>query len=98
MPTFDKKQIKYYSTRSEVLRKFRNEEKQPCSCYIEVWPGKENEITCINCIRKKNLTEELKRKCFLTNLKGLKYWKVRRQGQYKELKIAPVYPDRDEVS
>ena len=97
MPTFDKNQKKYYSTRAEVLQKFREEEKQSCSCYTEVWAGKENRITCINCIRKRNLSEELKKKGFWTDLKALKYWKIRRQGQYKELKIAPVYPNKDEM-
>ena len=97
MPTCDKNQKKYYSTRAGILQKFREEEKQSCSCYTEVWAGKENRITCINCIRKRNLSEELKKKGLWTDLKALKYWKVRIQGQYKELKIAPVYPNRDEV-
>ena len=61
MPTYTKTQTQFYSTRSQVLQKFRNEEKQPCSCQKEVWAGKENTITCINCIHKRNLTEELKK-------------------------------------
>ena len=97
MPTFNKNQKQYYSTRSEVLRKFRDEEKNPCHCRTEEWPGNLNKLTCLNCIRKRNLKSELERKRFLSDLKSLKYWKVRRQGQYKELKIAPVYPDRKTV-
>ena len=95
MPTFDEKQKKYYSTRAETLQKFRDEQKKPCGCRIEVWAGNENQLTCINCIRKRNLNDELQRKGFWTDLKHLKYWKIRRQGQYKELKIAPVYSKID---
>ena len=58
-----------------------------------MWTGKENKLTCLNCIRKRNLKDELQKKGFWTDLKHLKYWKVRRQGQYKELKIAPVYTE-----
>ena len=92
MPTFDENQKKFYSTRKEVLTKFRDEQKQKCSCRVEEWAGNLNELTCINCIRKQDLEKELKNKGFWTDLKDLKYWKVRRQGQYKKLKIAPVYP------
>ena len=97
MPTFNKNQKQYYSTRSEALRKFRDEEKNPCHCRTEEWAGNVNKLTCLNCIRKRNLESELERKGFWSELKSLKYWKVRRQGQYKELKIAPVYPDRETV-
>ena len=61
MPTYTKTQKQFYSTRSEVLKKFRNEEKQPCFCKEEEWSKKLYVTTCINCIRKKNLTEELKK-------------------------------------
>ena len=97
MPTFNKNQKQFYSIRSEVLKKFRDEEKQPCSCRTEEWAGNLNKLTCYNCIHKRNLKSELERKGFWSDLKALKYWKVRRQGQYKELKIAPVYPDRETV-
>ena len=92
MPTYNLNHKQYYSTRAETLRIFRDEEKKPCACRNEVWAGNENKVTCLNCIRKRNLKEELQKKGFWTVLKHLKYSKVRRQGQYKELKIAPVYP------
>ena len=95
MPTFDEKQKKFYSTRKEVLQKFRDEQKQKCTCRIDEWAGNFNQITCLNCIRKQNLEEELRKNGFWTNLKELKYWKVRRQGQYKQLKIASVYSKVD---
>ena len=95
MPTYDEKHKKYYSTRKEVLDKFRNEQIQKCFCRMEEWAGKLNKVTCLNCIRKEDLQDELKDKGFWTEFKGLKYWKIRRQGQYKKLKIAPVYPKID---
>ena len=58
---------------------------------MEVWTGVTNKRTCGNCNRKTNLSKELKCKEFFAENKFLKYWKVRRQGRYKELKIAPVY-------
>ena len=95
MPTFEEKQKKFYPTRKEVLQKFCDEQKQKCTCRIDKWAGNFNQITCLNWIRKQNLEEELGKKGFWTDLKELKYWKVRRQGQYKQLKIAPVYPKAD---
>ena len=95
MPTYDEKQKQYYSTRSVVLEKFCNEQKQKCYCTVEEWAGNFNQRTCLNCLRKEGLEQELKNKGFWTGLKDLKYWKVRRQGQYKKLKIAPVYPKID---
>ena len=95
MPTYQENQKQYFSTRAETLKKFREEQKKPCTCRYEVWAGNENKLTCLNCLRKRNLENELQKKCFWTDLKHLKYWKVRRQGQYKELKIAPVYPPID---
>ena len=58
MPTFDEKQKKCYSTRTEVLEKFRDEQKQKYSCRIDVWAGNHNQITCLNCVRKQGLEEE----------------------------------------
>ena len=95
MPTYDEKQKQYYSTYKEVLDKFRNEQKRKCFCKMDKWAGNLNKITCLNCIRKERLEDELKNKAFWTRFKDLKYWKVRRQGQYKKLKIAPVYPKID---
>ena len=92
MPTYKEDQKPFYSTRSQVLVKFSEEQEKKCFCYIDTWAGNENQITCINCIRKENLKKELDKKCFWPDLKHLKYWKVRRQGQYKILKISPVYP------
>ena len=66
--------------------------KKKCFCRTEEWAGNFNKITCLNCVRKVDLENELKNKGFWTELKDLKYWKIRRQGQYKKLKIAPVYP------
>ena len=97
MPTFQKSQKEFYSTRREVLKQFRDEEKQPCFCKEEKWVKQLYKETCLNCILMQNLKSELEKKCFWTDLKALKYWKVRRQGQYKVLKIAPVYPDKNEV-
>ena len=93
MPIYKQLQKKFYSTRSEVLRIFRSEEKLKCSCQTDTWAGNENKITCFNCLRKWDLTDELKRKEFFGELKHCKYGKVRRQGMYKHLKIAPVYPE-----
>ena len=92
MPTYDEKQKHLYSTRKQVLDKFRKERKKKCFCRTEEWAGNFNKITCLNCVRKVDLENELKNKGFWTDLKDLKYWKIRRQGQYKKLKIAPVYP------
>ena len=92
MPHFNENHKQFYGTRGEVLKKFRDEEKMPCTCQYKIWAGNENKLTCLNCLRRRNLKDELIRKCFWADLKHLKYWKVRRQGQYKELKIAPVYP------
>ena len=92
MPTYKEDQKQFYSTRSEVLKKFREEQEKKCHCYIDEWEGNENQITCLNCIRKVNLKKELDKKCFWSDLKHLKYWKVHRQGQYKVLKISPVCP------
>ena len=36
--------------------------------------------------------QQSSKKLFWDSNKDLKYWKVRPQGRYKELKIAPVYP------
>ena len=92
MPTYDEKRKNFYSTRKQVLDKFREEQKKKCFCRTEEWAGNFNKITCLNCIKKVDLEKELKNKGFWTDLKDLKYWKIRRQGQYKKLKIAPVYP------
>ena len=64
MPTFDEKQKKYYSTRAEVLQKFRDELKEKCHCRIEFWAGNHNQLTRLNCVRKQNLNEELTKKGF----------------------------------
>ena len=95
MPHFNPNHKQYYSTRAETLKIFRDEEKKPCTCHYEIWAGNENKRTCLNCLRRRNLKSELEKKCFWTDLKHLKYWKVRHQGMYKELKIAPVYPAID---
>ena len=92
MPIYNEAHKNFYSTRAQTLKIFRDEEKKKCECRIEVWVGNENKLTCLNCIRKSRLQNELKNKGFWTGNKHLKYWKVRRQGQYKQLKIAPVYP------
>ena len=92
MPTFNKNQIKYYTKGDDVLKIFRTEEKKKCYCSVEVWAGVANKCTCLNCNRKTNLSKELKCKEFFGDNKFVQYWKVHRQGQYKELKIAPVYP------
>ena len=54
--------------------------------------GNEDKLTCLNCIRRQDLKDELHRKGFWMRNKDLKYWKIRRQGQHKQLKIAPVDP------
>ena len=92
MPIFNKDQVKYYKKRDGVLKIFRTEEKKKCYCSVEVWAGIANKRTCLNCNRKTNLSKELKCKEFFGDNKFVQYWKVRRQGRYKELKIAPVYP------
>ena len=92
MLTCDEKQKNYYSTRKQVLDKFCEEQKKKCFCRTEEYAGNFNKITCLNCVRKENLQDELKNKGFWTEFKDLKYWKIRRQEQHKKLKIAPVYP------
>ena len=92
MPIYKANHRVYYSTRAETLKTFRDEEKKPCSCRYEIWARNENKITCLNCVRRSDLKEELERKGFWTSNKNLKYWKICCQGQYKQLKIAPVYP------
>ena len=92
MPIFNKDQIKYYKKRDGILKIFRTEEKKKCYCSVEIWAGVANKRTCLNCNRKTNLSKELKCKEFFGDNKFVQYWKVRRQGRYKELKIAPVYP------
>ena len=64
MPTYNQNHKQYYSTRVETLRIFRDEEKKSCTCRTEVWAGNENKVTCLNCIRKRNLKEELQKKGF----------------------------------
>ena len=88
MPTYQESQKKYYSTRSQTLKKFRKEQEKPCTCREEEWAGNTNKLTCLICLRKRNLERELQNT-------SKYYWKIRRQGQYKELKIAPVYPPID---
>ena len=83
MPIYNASHRIYYSTRAETLKTFRAEEKKHCSCRYEIWAGNKNKITCLNCVRRSNLKEELERKGFWTGNKNLKYWKIRRQGQYK---------------
>ena len=80
MPTFKKEQKEFYSTRREVLQIFRDEEKKPCFCKEKERANNLYKKTCLNCIRKRNLKAELEKKCFWSDLKALKYWKVRRQG------------------
>ena len=92
MPIYNELHKNFYTMRSQTLKIFRDEEKKNCTCRIEVWAGNENKLTCLNCIRKSDLKNELEKKSFWISNKHLKYWKVRRQGQYKQLKIAPVYP------
>ena len=92
MPTYNPNHLQYYSTRAQTLKIFRDKEKKPCTCPYNIWTGNENKLTCLNCLRWRNLEEEIRKKYFWTDLKHLKYWKVRRQGMYKELKIVPVYP------
>ena len=93
MPMYNRNHKQYYySTRVETLKIFRDQKKKPCTCRYEIWVGKENKLTCLNCLLRRNLKEELQKNFFWTDHKNLKYWKVRRQGQWKELKIAPVYP------
>ena len=52
MPTLNKNHKQFYSTRSEVLETFREEEKNPCFCRTETWAGNENKVTCLNCVRR----------------------------------------------
>ena len=90
MPIYDEKQKKYYKTRKEVLQIFRQEERKKCECSVEVWAGVLNKRHCLNCERKKNLLKELECKEFFKSNKNVQYWKIRRQGRYKELKLAAV--------
>ena len=87
MPIYNEAHKSFYSTRAQTLKIFREKQKKKCECRVKVWAGTENKLTCLNCIRKRSLENELKNKGFWTGNKRLKYWKVRRQGQYKELKI-----------
>ena len=64
MPSFNPNHKQYYSTGAETLKMFRDEEKNPCSCRTEIWAGNENKLTCLNCVRKRNLKEQLKKKVF----------------------------------
>ena len=76
MPLFDKNQVKFYKTRQQVLQIFRAEERKKCFCSTETWAGNTNKLTCINCIRKENLSKEMDRKEFFKSNKNIKYWKV----------------------
>ena len=80
MLIIDVNQVKFYKTRKEVLKIFREEERQKCFCTTETWAGNTNKLTCINCLRKENLSKELDAKEFFKSNKDLKYWKVRCQG------------------
>ena len=64
MSIYQENQKRYYSTRSETLKVFRDEQKQKCNCKEEVWGGKKNKLTCLNSIRKEGLESELKNKGF----------------------------------
>ena len=97
MPIYDEKQKKYYKTRKEVLQIFRAEEKKKCYCSVEVWAGVANKRTCGNCDRKATLSKELDCKEFFKENKNVQYWKIRRQGRYKELKLAAVKYQSDFV-
>ena len=66
MPIYKKEQKQFYSTRSEVLKMFRVEERKKCECVTETWAGVENLRFCINCRRKQNLAVELKKMDFST--------------------------------
>ena len=90
MPIYNEAHKSFYSTSAETLKIFRDEQKKKCECCVMIWAGNENKF--LICIRKTNLESELQKKGLWSGNKHLKYWKVRRQGQYKELKIAPVYP------
>ena len=90
MPIYDEKQKKYYKTRKEILQIFRAEERKKCYCSVEVRAGAINKRTCGNCDRKRNLSKELDCKEFFSSNKNVQYWKIRRQGRYKELKLAAV--------
>ena len=75
MLIYNEQHKNFYTTRVQTPR---DEEKKIYTCRIEVWAGNENKLTCLNCIRKSDLKEELERKGFWTGNKHLKYWKVRR--------------------
>ena len=70
MPIYDGKQKKYYKTRKEVLKIFREEERKKCECSVEVWAGVFNKRHCLNCERKKKLSKELECKEFFKSNKN----------------------------
>ena len=72
MPIYNEQHQNFYTTRAQTLKIFRDEEKKICTCRTEVWAGNENKLTCLNCIRKSDLNEELERKGFWTGSKHLK--------------------------
>ena len=72
MPIYQENQKKFYSTRAEVLKLFREEENKKCHCKTEIWAGNINKRFCFNCARKENLTAELKKKRILGQSKRLK--------------------------
>ena len=55
----------FYTTKSQTFKIFRDEEKKNCTFRIEVWAGNQNKLTCLNCIRKSDLKNELEKKRFL---------------------------------
>ena len=65
MPIYNELHKNFYTTRSQTLKIFCDEEQKNCTCRIEVWAGNENKLTCLNCIRKSNLKNELEKKRFL---------------------------------
>ena len=73
MPICNPNHKQYYSTRAETLKTFRDEEKKTCTCRYEIWAGKENKLTCLNCVRRRDLKDELEGKGFWTGNKNLKY-------------------------
>ena len=66
MSIYNKAHKNFYSTRAQTLKIFRDEQKKKCECGVEVWAGNENKLTCLNCIRKRSLEDELKNKGFRT--------------------------------
>ena len=59
MPIYNTNHKLYYSTRAETIKKFKTKKKKPCSCRYEIWAGNENKKTCLNCVRRSDLKEEL---------------------------------------